>query len=82
MINMRELDPEKKTETWAMIPINSPNQQTALISLIDDASLIANDPPNEYPKYYFKKGAVVLLLPNNDGVYNKDDLLRIQKIPK
>ena len=82
MRNIRELNPEKETESWATIPINSPTQQTALISLKDDAMLIVNNPPNEYPKYYFKKGAVVLLLSNNDTIYNKDDLLQIQKTPK
>ena len=82
MINVRELDPSKQTESWITIPINSPQQQTALISMKDDAMMIANDPPNEYPKYFFKKGAVVLLLPNNDMIYNPIDLLQVQREPK
>ena len=80
MRNIRPLDPTKEIEAWATIPINSPHQQTALISLKDDAMLIANNPPNKYPKYFFKKGAVVILLQNNEMIYNKDDLLSVQKI--
>ena len=82
MRNIRELDPNKEVESWITIPINSRHQQTALISMKDDAMLIANNPPNEYPKYFFKKGAAVLLLPNNEMIYNPIDLLQVQRKPK
>ena len=77
MTNVREMNMDEVRESWAVIPINTAEQRRVMISMKDEAVFTTVNPPAKYPRYYFRKGAVVLVLSNGDVIYNKVDLIKI-----
>ena len=49
-----------------------------MISMRENAIFRDGEPPKDN-RYFFRKGAVVVQLANKDIIYNKDDLITVQK---
>ena len=80
MILVREMNMDEVRESWVEIPINTAEQRRVMISMKDEATFTTANPPAKYPKYFFRKGAVVVLLSSGEAIYNKVDLIRIEKM--
>ena len=77
-MEIRELNPAIDTESWAFLSTTPPPHRNVMISMRENAIFRYGTPPNE-DQYFFRKGAVVIHLENNDIIYNKDDLITVKK---
>ena len=75
MTTLRKLNPDKDVECWLALKVNTPQQITAMISIVDGATFRMGLPPNT-EEHKFKKGAIVVLLPGDEWIYNEEDLLK------